>query len=330
MSESTYSSDTHKPGQEAARSASHLRDPLESQLISGFRVVGMIAAQTTVVVAILYYFGWARTYVQLGYFGVSSAVAKLSVTDYVLRSLNVTVRPLVILGILMLGILTGLHLSANLVIRQAKRGRYIARNLIAAIGCTVGAALLVAGLLGFYNVIIYSGRYPIVPIILAVGIALLGYCIHTVGLAKRATTKLANDGRGDTTHKEDDDHENEWVGRAQTMVIVIVAVALTFWTVAVYAGNAGQQSGEEIERDLPTRQSVTVYSKFNLQLQAPGVRIDKIVGNDNEYRYRYSGLRLLLYANGRYILLPDGWVHKQAPAFILDERDGLRFELRTG
>jgi len=329
MNGSPSTSKMNKSVKDEVGNASDITDPLESQLLSSFRIVGIIAAQTTAVVAILYYFGWARTYIQLSYFGVNSAVAKLSVTDYVLRSLNVTVRPLVILGILLLTILAGLRLTTNLVTRQAKQGGYLARNVITTISCTLGIALLVAGLLGFYNVVVYSGSYPIVPVVLAAAIALLGYGIHTAGLAKHATGERNNNVHG-SVDEESHLHDNEWIGRAQTTVLVIVAIALIFWTVAVYAGNAGQLSGEEIARDLKIRPVVTVYSKANLQLQGPGVQIEQMGSRNSKYQYRYSGLRLLLYANGRYILLPEGWVQRRDTAFILDERDDLRFELRSG
>jgi hypothetical protein len=83
--------------------------PLGSNISKGLRTVATIVAQTTLVVALLFYFGWARTHAALAYFGVDPGLAHLSVNDYVLRSLDVTVKLLVVLGILALALLAGHH-----------------------------------------------------------------------------------------------------------------------------------------------------------------------------------------------------------------------------
>lgn len=45
---------------------------------AGWRIAGTVAGQATVVAALLFYFGWARTQAVMGYFGINSAIARLS------------------------------------------------------------------------------------------------------------------------------------------------------------------------------------------------------------------------------------------------------------
>lgn len=272
------------------------------------RLAGSIVGPTTLVVALLFYFGWARTQALMGYFGINAAIAHLSVNDYVLRSLNITVRLLIILGLLTLIILSGHRwLVATLAARRPSVARFAALAFI-----VPGLLLCIAGVLGFNNWVVYSTRYPFVPILFAAGVTCVGY-----GFNIRSSN-----------HPER--RPRTWSARSQTATLVVVNIAFIFWAVAVYASISGRQAADQLTSKLGAQPSVIVYSAKSLGLASPQVKVEQLPGSDSQYQYRYSNLKLLLYSNGRYFLLPRGWKQGHDPAFVLEEGNSLRFEFYTG
>src|SRR6202000_2777559 len=103
------------------------------------------------------------TQAALGYFGLNVAVAHLSADDLVLRSVDVTVRPLTVLGLIALALFAGHRwLAAAL----SARGHSTILRVSMAV-CALGVMLCIAAFLGLFNWVVYSTRYPFVPILLA-------------------------------------------------------------------------------------------------------------------------------------------------------------------
>lgn len=273
-----------------------------------WRVAGSVAGQATLAAALLFYFGWARTQAVMGYFGINSAIARLSVNDYILRSLNITIRMLVILGLLALILLSGHRwLSTMLASRQHPT---MAR--LAMLACVVpGFLLCIAGVLGFYNWVVYSTQYPFVPIMFAVGVTLIGYGFHIRSFA------------------QPNPQPHKWSARTQTATLVVLNIAFIFWAVAVYANITGQQAAERLASNLGGQPGVTIYSEESLGFTSP-VKVQQLPGHDSRYRYRYSNLKLVLYSTGQYFLVPDGWKRGRDPVFLIDEGNSIRFEFYTG
>jgi hypothetical protein len=114
------------------------------------------------------------------------------------------------------------------------------------------------------------------------------------------------------------------------MILVVLDVVLIFWAVAVQANISGQQVGEQLASNLQAQPSVVVYSQQSLGLTAPSVKVARLSGDGYQYRYRYSELRLLLYSDDRYFLLPDGWEQGRDPVFLIEEGNGIRAEFYSG
>jgi len=68
-----------------------------------------------------------------------------------------------------------------------------------------------------------------------------------------------------------------------------------------------------------------VFSAERLSL-GPEVNVAALEQEGNAYRYRYTGLRLLAHANGRYLLISPQWRRGQDPVYLLQEHGGIRFE----
>jgi hypothetical protein len=331
--DSDTEADAAQPVEHGSRSVTqHASDSSRTDITKGLHAVGTIAAQTTLVASLLFYFGWARTQAILGYFGINAAVARLSFNDYVLRSLNVAVKLLVILGLLALILLAGhRYLFATLTTR---RHSHLARTASLTL-VIAGAVACIGGLLGFYNWVIYSTRYPFVPIFLAAGITFLsyGFYIRTLGDQGPGENGSENPKANAWPIKKQSRPKPEthgWTAQFQIIVTLLIDIALIFWAVAVYANVAGQQAGKELASNLEVLPKVVVYSETSLGLTDPGVRTELIGQSITQYRYRYSNLRLLLYSAGRYLLIPDTWKQGRDPVFLLQEGNGIRFEFYGG
>ena len=273
------------------------------------RVFGSVAGQASLIGALLFYFGWARTQAALSYFGIDASIAQLSVSDYMLRSVDVTVRPLVVLGLFAFVLLHGHRLLVSML--TSRRDPRIAR--IAMLICILAGVLFcVLGVLGFYNWVAYSTKYPFVPILLAVGVTLAAYGPYIRRFAQPGLPR------------------RKWRDTNQGLIVVLLDIALLFWTVSVYANISGQQAGADFASKLGTQPGVVIYSINSLSLSAPGVEVRRLTGPGNQYHYRYSNLKLLLYSNGEYFLLSGNWRKGSDPAFLLKANDNIRLEFYSG
>ncbi|MEU8240939.1 hypothetical protein AB0C07_22070 [Actinoplanes missouriensis] len=112
------------------------------------------------------------------------------------------------------------------------------------------------------------------------------------------------------------------------IVAGVVVVAL-FWAFSVYAQQVGDRLGATLSGNPGGLTVAVVLSAEDLAITGPGVtRTD--LGSGGAYRYRYTGLRLLVHRNERWFLLPDGWGRDPAArSIILPDTASLRVELRS-
>jgi hypothetical protein len=79
-----------------------------------------VLAPTTVITALLFYFGWARTNALFGRLGIDQCALGFTVQDYLLRSVNSTFRPL---SVVLLAATAGLSVHIALSRALATPGR---------------------------------------------------------------------------------------------------------------------------------------------------------------------------------------------------------------
>jgi hypothetical protein len=252
-----------------------------------WRVAGLVVSQTALLTALLFYFGWARTQATFSYFGIDVSLLGFSTSDYLLRSVNAAFRPLLIAGLVAL---------AAAAVHQRWRGP------IQRAATPLGIAGLVLVALGLSG-LVWTGwgaeMEAWLPICLAAGFGLLAY---------RVTLVTRRPG-------------------AEFVLLSGLAVLGVFWAVSLYAEQVGRDRATAFERSLGSREELVLYSKERLAIQGPGISVTELRFADSAYRFRYGGLRLLLHTDGRYLVLPSGWTHGAAAAFLIPDGPGMRTEV---
>jgi hypothetical protein len=272
------------------------------------RLAGTVIAPVTAITALMIYFGWARASTTYGIFGIHHSVLGFSFQDYLFRSIEATFRPAALLLLVIL-VAVPAHLGLIKVMERGWR-RQTALPLAAA-----GMASTVVGLLGFLDVVTYRVAWPVIPLSLGLGLLLIGYATSLW----RATsdTQLRPLGGSDVI---------DIVTRAAFAAFLTLMLV---WSVAVYAQIRGAQDAQQIARRPASLTGVVVFSKDPLHLSGGGIRQIVLIGdgeNNRENRYyRYDGLRLLVRANDRYILLPANW-RPGMRAMVLPDAPTVRLE----
>jgi hypothetical protein len=112
----------------------------------------------------------------------------------------------------------------------------------------------------------------------------------------------------------------EWI-----VTYVLVAFGL-FWAVSDYSAQVGVREAFTTAARIPALPAVTLYSARSLNLEAGGVQQVVCGEADAAYKYRYSGLKLLLQSGGQYVFVPADWQVASGVSFVVPRSDSLRLE----
>jgi len=290
-------------GSEVAQPGSRKARWSEVEFGPGLRWIGVVVGQVTILGALLFYFGWVRTQSLLLYFGLDNNIVPQSWNDYVLRSPNVVVPALTLASVAAM-----LFVLLFAVVWRYLRDRTRLHRRMLLVSYCLGAVILVMGMLGYFNIVVYSATFPFVPLFIAVAVALLtlGVWLSTIGVSREAEASLPLP--------------------ILMGFVLITCLLCVFWSVSVYATNVGHDLAVSIEQFPSQRPKVVLYSEEGLGFTAP-VNITNI--DDGQYQVRYSGLRLLIYASDRYILIPEAWRRGHDPVFVVRDSSEIRVEITT-
>ena len=294
------------PGTPAAEPASGL----PPQLI---KILGAIVAPTTLLTALLYYFGWSHAYWFCDYFGVNSTVLGFTSTDYMMRSVDALFVPLTVAASAALLAVWG---------HTALRARLAAGSRPRALRVLVPAAMVLAGLLvlgGFVSVFtttVLSEHLVAAPLSLGFGVLLLVYALHLQRLVTgRAQAAGSSRGRG-----------RGWSAAAEWAVVFVLVGLSLFWAATDYSAAVGRSRAGDFVAGLARYPSVVIYSARSLSLRAPGVTQVRCQDPEAAYRYRYDGLKLVLQSGDEYLFLPARWTTASGVAILIPKSDSLRLE----
>jgi len=285
-----------------------------TSLQSTVRGLLSIVAPTTLVVGLLYYFGWARTSAEAHALGLDDSLFGYSSQDYILRSISSMYWPLLVgtmallAGLLLHGVLTAwLGDEPDATHLRWARG-------LTVVCIVVAAALVVFGVLGSRD------RHPTrfvsvgAPVALMVSIVVIAYGTHLL------VRYGPGQGRGALATES-----KPFAPLAWSLVIVLLFLSM-FWTVSHYAGVRGIDLAVQAEALVPRQPSVTIYSAHRLYLEPPVVET-ALPDDEAAYRYRYTGLKLLFLSGHNYFLRPSD--PSDTRNIVLTESPDLRFEFSS-
>ena len=278
------------------------------------RILGQFVAPTTLLAALLFYFGWAHVYWFFDYFGVDSSVLAPSTREYVIRSVDSLFIPLIAVAIVGLALMWGYIALPE----PARRGPSSRRHLAAL--STVAVLVLLNGLSRLVIVTPLNRGLCVAPICIIVGVAVLWYLV----LLRRSRLHEKNP----TARRSDASLLCEWA-----VMFVLVAMSL-FWIATDYSVAVGQTRARQAAAEIPYRPAVILFSEKDLHLD--GVDIHQTIcatppGAESAYHFRYSGLVLLIEIGNQYVLLPRTWQRGNGTAIVLPSSGigATRFEFST-
>lgn len=254
------------------------------------------------IVALMLFAGFVHSSVYYGYFHLESSAIGFDSVELALRSLRLATFPVLITLALAIvlprlpELLPALGVPAHLIRRIRRAGRVVARAYLA----FVAAGVVLMLLWRYIQLFAWAA-----PLLVACGL-LLGQTSAAAPVATRP--------------------RRPW----DRALPVVGAALFLMWVVALAAGQLGRQDAERDAERVVERVAVLVHSTEQLSITGPPGLIIEDLGEGLHYRYRYSGLRLLVERDHRYYLLPLGWNHDTDPTYVIDDDETIRIELRPG
>jgi hypothetical protein len=288
------------------------RAPEGLPLRDALRALGLLVAPTTLVTALLYYFGRISSAAYFFHFAVQQSALGFSPTDYLLRSADPMVRPLVGLAVVAMIAIAGHALLMRLMRRPGRRSLTWLPSAVALLGFLIFVQGVGGPMPVLPQLVDYAFLFP--PLYLAAGLLLITYSVFL-----RSQLLAASDQQGTQTSV------SSWMTRALLALVGLLTLFFLFVGVTRYAQAYGRTLAAQAGKDPSTQTSAVVYSTKSLSIEAKGVYEDPLPVA-SAYRYRYRGLRLLAWTNSKYFLIPEGWPEDKT-TIVLPESSDLRVEL---
>jgi TRAP-type C4-dicarboxylate transport system permease small subunit len=285
-----------------------------SQAPSVRRVAGLLAANSSLLVAGLVYMGWAYTDALWGYFHVSPLNLGVGAVEYLLRSLNLFSPTVVIASALFVAVTSARAWNLDLTPKAQTDG--VSHNVSDGHDEVAFSGLLVQRLLDRRRLITSVGL-----VVTAAGLTLF-WAAGRVSINTYLLLALFAAGpllltRPSRAHR---------YGGVQYSLAIVVAAVCTLWAGSLYAHSKGVEAAQSLVRNLPEVTAVTVYSVHPLDLAGPKITSQDL-GPKLYYRYEYGGLRLLTSRAGTYYLLPLGWTSREGITYVIPDNDDVRIDL---
>jgi hypothetical protein len=274
-------------------------------------LVTTVASQAALITALLYYFGWVRTRATFDYFGVDVSLLGFSTTDYVLRSLNSALRPLLVAGLVAVAALAARRPLLGLVDGLARNRTRRLRIITALAVLAVVLSLVVINGLSDLDTARYTRGYPLPLAVLGVAASVaVARHLYLPGTDARSAGGAP-----------------EAPARIWALTLATLALAGAVWGIALYAHQLGEQRAVQLAGQLRRDAQVLLYSADRLAIDGPGVVVDTLTQDGSRYAYRYSGLRLLIRSDGRYLFVPAGWRKGVDRVFVIDAEQSVRIDV---
>lgn len=277
-----------------------------------------VVAPITIISALLFYFGYVSSRAQYAYFGIDVDTIGLSTQDYVMRSPQPLLVPLLVLVMIAVA-LVALHLWVTAWLGRARpeRARIVTHRAL-----YIGLVILAAGitLIILYPVLADWPYYNLVtPIIVAVGAGVVAYSWRLVSRLPPQPDALPSPAGSPAL-------------RRMGLVLLCVLVAATlFWSTATIAQWSGRDLARQDARHLDDLPRVILDTKERLYISDPFIKETALPASEGQtFRYRYRNLRLLIQGKDRMFLVPDAWSASDSTLVVpLDDSVRVRFQFQN-
>jgi hypothetical protein len=300
--------------EDPASSTATVGAPLDAAtaLPQALKITGAVVAPSSLLTALMFYFGrqWANGFFR--YFGVHFTVLDFTVQDYLIRSVDGLILPLIAAAGATLLALWIYQLPLEALPARTQR---IALRLLMPPITIAGLALVSLALADVWSPVLPTTFPEGRGLSFSIGVLLLAYAARLMRLlaAQRRPGQVRRRVSAAVA-----------VGQAGALFI-LVSVGL-FWAVGDYANLVGMGRAQGVEASLPGYPDVVLYSEKSLSMQGPGVREIGCQYPEAAYRFRYETLKLVLQSGDQYLLLPSGWTHFNGAAIVLPRSQSLRLE----
>jgi hypothetical protein len=310
-----------------------------------------VVAPVTVLSALLFYFGYVSARSQYAYFGIDVDTIGLSTRDYIMRSPQPLLAPLLVLilvgaGFLILNNVIRRHITsaaentaggvniADLEINQThniKRIQHMVR----------WSRLLGLGILSIGIAMIFSYAYIrdwapyalVTPLLIAFGVGCTAYASSLLNLQQSPQRQRATATTGKVGQPSSVQPAGSVIARRTISVLACAVIgASIFWATATIAQWTGLGLAKYDARHLYNLPSVILDTKERLFLR-DGPVIEETVLPQSEgqtFHYRYRGLRLLIESQSRMFLVPDEWSSSDSTLIVpLDGSVRVQFQFQN-
>jgi hypothetical protein len=287
-----------------------------SGLIERFLEAGKTAIPPlTLLSAVLFYFGYVSARARYEYFGVDVDTIGLGTQEYIMRSPQPLLTPLLVFAAVGVG-----SVAVHAVVRKRIRAaattrRAMSMRRLGRVAQGVGLCTLTTGLvLLFGYTFLRDWRlYGLVtPLLIAVGGTLFRY-----GSAVRRLLRSP----GDAT----------LFHRSSVVLGYLVIAVSVFWMTATVAQWSGRGLAMYEAGRLDKLPSVILDTKESLFLRSPGLEETKLPPSEGQtFHYRYRRLRLLIHGKDRMFLVPDRWSASNSTIIVpLDGSVRVQFQFQN-
>jgi hypothetical protein len=113
----------------------------------------------------------------------------------------------------------------------------------------------------------------------------------------------------------------------RSTVLPALAVIGALWLVTLHAQRTGAEFGDRFVAALPNHPEVVLYSAERLAVAGPGIAVAPIGQDGSRFKFRYTGLRMLIHTHGRYFLVASGWQQGRDATYVIGSTDDTRIDV---
>lgn len=247
--------------------------------------VTQILAPTTLITALMIYYGYVATYARFQYFGIALEAMDLTVQELILNGTETMWVPLTTVLLLVL-VSVGIHVAH---LRLIELGRWPRPVWAAGVAMMAGGlALLIRAVVGVVvPEVARAETAGVTPLCLSLGTLLIAYGGYVV---MRTWSRP------------------RWVSVLAVVTTVSLVISGVVWTTNSFASAFGRGLGITISRNLTRYPEAVIDTTERLTLVVGPERMERLPAAKGEkFKYRYRGMRLLIEAGGRLFLVPEKW-----------------------